>query len=241
MIQHLKSNPFLSQKLGNGDYSKYSSLHFERMITGIPETEMLIYGIPVKNIFDSMISGTRTKIDDFKLSIAEQSTESSQREGKTISLDDSITDMKTFISYKEGVIADKFHPGTPVYEEFYPHGKSEYRRAAKKDIETVFKRFIETLTRHKDSFDEAMLIEANEKYIACLTARETQLESKGKVKHGSTDIDRKRYALGVQMYKNLLTLLLINAEEPLKALAYFDESMIKKDSNDKESPALPVK
>ena len=59
----------------------------------------------------------------------------------------------------------------------------------------------------------------------------------GKVKEGMSDSDEKRYKLGVQLYKNLLALLLIYAEEPDKAANFFDESILRKKVNTDEPPA----
>ncbi len=239
MFSHHLVNPFDSERLSNDNFDKFSSIHIERLTAGVPQNGNTLYGVPVQNIFNTMITDTQACYNIWKTTAATKATESSTKEGKTINVDDAISDMKEFISFKEGVIADRFHPGTPTYEEFFPNGKSEYSHVTKKNAEKLFKRFITTLDNHKTSFDEIMLTEANDKYNAYTSFRKDQLQTISKVNADMTDSDDKRYKLSSQLYKNLLTLLLINAEEPDKAANYFDESMFKKKGKKDEPPTPP--
>jgi len=230
MISKHLNNPFLADGISNANYNQISSTHIERLTVNIPDTANMIYGVPVPTIFDTMITSTQTCYNAWKASTDLNATQKSLKEGKTISVDGSMKDMKSFISTKEGVIADKFHPGTAVYEEFFPLGLSEYSSIRKKNADKILKRFITTLEAHKDSFDASMLTEANDKYNLYLSLRKTQLQTISKVKEEKITSDDSRYALAMQLYRNLLTLLLIYAEEPEKAAVYFDESILKKKS-----------
>lgn len=230
---HVK-NPYLKIRIGDDNLSKYSSTHLERLRTNIPQTTDMIFGIPVSTLFNTMITETETVFNDWKTSTEIKATEKAQKEGKTISVNQSFEDMKSFISVKEGVIADKFPKGSPVYEEFFPLGLSEYSRLNKKNANNIFKRFISTLEIHKDVFAPEMFTEATEKYNTLISLRQAQLQKIGKVIDEISVAGSKRYALEVQLYKNLLTLLLINAEHPEKAEIYFDESILKK-KNKKEN------
>ncbi len=237
MISFHLNNPFIAERISNDNFNKYSSTHIERLTAGIPVPADTLYGVAVSTIFNTMITDTQACYNTWKSTVDIKAAETSQKEGRTISVDDSISEMKAFISRKEGVIADKYPNGSPVYEEFFPHGKTEYTTATKKSADTLFKRFNTALENHKSDFDPAALTEANEKYNNYLALRKAQLQSMGKVKEGMTDSDEKRYKLGVQLYKNLLTLLLIYAEEPDKAANFFDESILKKKANIDEPPA----
>ncbi len=229
MIYYYLSNPFLS-RLSNENFGKLSSTHIERLTANTPVTDTTLYGVPVTTIFDTMKTGTLALYTDWKSSVDLNETQKSQKEGKTISVNAAIKDVKDVISSKEGVIADKYHRGSAFFEEFFPHGLNEYSSATKKNADILFPRFITALNTHKADFDESMLSEVNDKYNIYLHSRKTQLQSISKVKDESITSNDKRRALAMQLYRNLLTLLLIYSEEPEKAAVYFDESILKRKS-----------
>jgi hypothetical protein len=235
MIANHVNNPFLSTRTSNGNFSKYAAIHIERLKANISATTDILFGTTITTIFNTMISQTENLFNDWKSSIDLSATEKSQKEGKTISVKQAFKDLKSFISIKHGVIADKFHKGTPIYEEFFPLGLNEYSKVSMKDADVVFKRFINALELHKDAFDANMLTEANEKFNTYTLLRQAQLQKIGRVKDEISNADEKRNALGLQLYKNLLTLLLIYADNPEKVDNYFDESIIAKKSK-KEAP-----
>ncbi|MGB4776213.1 MAG: hypothetical protein WBP45_13645, partial [Daejeonella sp.] len=63
---------------------------------------------------------------------------------------------------------------------------------------------------------------------AYLDSRETQLESIGSVKTLSNKGKTQRDQLALQLYINLLSLLLMNPADTDQVKAYYDESFLKK-------------
>lgn len=241
MIHFFLSNPLLNRKMSNYNFNKISAAHIARIKAFAPDPADTLFGVTVTTIMSSMIADTEAVYDAWRSTEDVESTERSKKEGRTISVDDSITDLKSFISRKKGVIADKFPKGTPAFEEFFPLGLREYSRMTKKDADTILKRFVNAVDAHKADLDPAILSEANSKYNIYLQLRKDQLQSIGKVKDGMTESERKRIRLAVQIYRNLLTLLLLNAEEPEKARNFFDESILKRKPGDQKPAALPAK
>ena len=228
MIHYYVSNPITNAQLSNDNFNKFSTTHIERLKVNIPETTNMIYGVPVATIFNSMISDTELKFNAWKASIDTGATEKAEKEGKTIDVNSSFKNFKSFISLKAGVIADKYHKNPAIFEEFYPQGAEEYSKASKAKADKIFKRFITALDKNKADFDAAVLTEANAMYDVYTTLRKVQLQKIGKVKDESSTASVQRDELSLQLYKNLLTLLLINADMPEKTAIYFDESMFKK-------------
>ena len=230
MIHYYISNPITNAQLGNDNFNKFSTTHIERLKANIPETADMIYGIPVPAIFNIMISDTELKFNAWKASIDIGATEKAEKEGKTIDVNSSFKNFKSFISLKAGVIADKYHKNPAIFEEFYPQGAEEYSKSSKAKADKIFKRFITALDKNKADFDAAIITEANAMYDEYTTLRKVQLQKIGKVKDESSTASVQRDELSLQLYKNLLTLLLINADMPEKAAVYFDESILKKKS-----------
>jgi hypothetical protein len=237
MISHYLNNPVLSERMSDDNFNKFSASHIARIKTYDPNPDGQLFGVSETTIMAAMIMTTEKSYDDWRLSANMESVDRSKKSGRTITVDDAIADLRSFISRKEGVIADKFPKGSAVYKELFPNGLKEYSAMKKKNADTILKRFITTLDAHKSDFDASVLTEANDKYNTYLSLRKNQLEAIGKVKDEITDSEDKRHDLSVQLYKNLLTLLLLNAEEPDRAGNFFDESMIKRKSNGVDIPA----
>ena len=67
-----------------------------------------------------------------------------------------------------------------------------------------------------------------------ITIRTQQLQAIGSVKGISGESKACRKALAIQLYKNLLHILLINAEQTDQVKAYFDVSFVKKTARKEE-------
>jgi hypothetical protein len=237
MISHYLVNPILAERMSDDNLNKLASSHIARLKAYVPDPSVVLYGVSVSTIIAAMLSDTQTVYSAWRSSTEAESAERSNKSGRTITVDEAIADLKSFISRKEGVIADKFPRKSAVYKESFPLGLTEYSNLTKKNADTLLKRFITTLDAHKADFEASLLTEANAKYSTYESLREGQLESKGKVQDEIADSEKKRYGLSVQLYKNLVTLLLLNPEEPEKAKSFFDESFLKKKSNGEQPPA----
>ena len=237
MISHYINNPVLSERMSDYNFNKFTASHIARIKTYTPGPDIKLYGVSAATIMTTMIADTENSYSAWRSSADVESVDRSKKSGKTITVGDSIYELKSFISRKEGVIKDKFPKGSAVYKEFFPNGLKEYSAMTKKNADAIVKRFITTLDAHKTDFDASILTEANERYNTYLSLRKGQLEAIGTVRDEITDSEDKRHDLSVQLYRNLLTLLLLNAEEPERVSNFFDESMMKKKSNGEE-PAL---
>ncbi len=240
MLINFFKNPVEASKIGAGKFGNFADTHISNLKTLIPADGATLFGIPVKDILNTLIIESESSYDEWASSLSDKSTNKSMREGKTINLDDSLENLRDLVSRKAGVIADKFPRGTPVYEELYPGGVSEYKRVSKENAANIFGRFIKVLGLHKNVLGEDIFNEVNDSYNLFTTAKDEQSSSKSQVTDKIGLYQEKRRQLSVQLFKNLLTLLLINLEQPEKAAKYFDESMLAvKNSKTEEQPIVP--
>ena len=215
------TNPFLKSKIGDDKFDKGVKNHID--LTGVIITD----DNPLTSMFIENRTATNLLYEQYSESRGKKALNLSQREGKTISVNLLLKNIKEFISLKEGIIKNKFRKGTPEYEEIYPLGKNEYNKATKKNIGKLLKRFIDSLNAHKSEIDAAILTEAQALYDSLIQTMSAQSGKKGEVKDTTSGTKELRRQLAVQLYKNMLLLLLINAENPEKVKDYFDESFIK--------------
>ena len=224
MFESLTTNQFLTIQISEDNFDKLVKSHIERTAVITADDNPLI----------TMFLDNRTAADTlykkYSDSRGKKALNLSQREGKTINVNKLIKKIKDFISLKEGIIKNKFLKGTSEYEEFFPLGKNEYAKASKKNISKLFKRFLDSLNVHKADLDPAILSEAQPMYDSLMEAMSAQSSKKGEVIDTTSGTNELRRQLAVQLYKNMLLLLLINAENPGKVKDYFDESFIKRAS-----------
>ncbi len=242
MFEKHLTNPFLTSRLSDDKFSKLTQGHIE--------TAKLLNtnGSPYAALFADNLTSTQTIFKSYNDSLSGKALNKAQREGKTIVVYTGIQSIKKFISSKEGVIKDKFPKGSPVYEELYPKGIGEYSKANVENMARLLKRFIDALTAHQGEIDKSILDQAQAYYDSFTQTRQAQLSKKGEVKDGSTASETLRKQLSVQLFKNMLLLLLIYVDNPEKVKDYFDEAFIKKSSphvdagsNNVQSAVAPAK
>jgi hypothetical protein len=215
-LNHLR-NPFLNAEISDTNFGKLASTHIERLKAS-----------NTSNRYDGLITLTEPLYQAFVGTLFTGSGSSSTKESKTMRTNETLNALKAYIGRKEGVIADKFPRNTPVYQEFFPQGLKEYRNASKKNLQVVAERFVKAAQTHSTVLGKDIAKEAQslmESYVNCRTE---QLQAIGSLKGISSESKSKRKALAVQLYKNLLHILLENAEQTGQAKDYFDISFLKK-------------
>lgn len=215
-LNHLK-NPFLNAQLSETNFGKLASIHLE-----------LLKANNVHTGYTDLIAATEPLYGSFIHALSSGSGSSSIKGSKTMRSNEAIAQLKQFISRKEGVIADLFPRKSSTYQEFFPAGLMEYRLGTKANLQPLTERFIQAAHTYQNVIGNHIAIEAQQLLDTYLSSRTEQLQAMGNVKGMSEDGKTKRKALAVQMYKNLLRILLENADNPDYAKAYYDVSFVRK-------------
>ncbi len=221
MFESLTSNQFLTMQISEDNFDKLVKSHIERT------SVIAANSSPLTAMFWDNRTAVSALYTQYSESRGKKALNLSQKEGKTINVNQIVKNIKVFVSLKEGIIKNKFFKGTAEYEEFYPLGVKEYAKASKKNIGNLFKRFIDSLNVHKMDLDSGILSEALPLYDSLMQAMSAQMNQVGNVKDITSSTKELRRQLAVQLYKNMLLLLLMNADNPQKVKDYFDESFIK--------------
>jgi len=214
MFQDHLNNPFESARISNANLSTFAEKHAALLSSFSGPPELLLALTPL--------------INNFKLQLAEISTSEGRKQAKTVSVDDLIDEIKKFISRKGGVVADKFPADSPAYQEFYPYGRVEYTKAAKKNIQVLVERFKDACIKHKSELGDEIGQQMSAYAQQLADVRKTQIENISGVKDKSSTLDTARTQLTTQLFLNLLTLTLNNINDTDKVNNYFDTSMLKR-------------
>lgn len=215
ILQHLK-NPFLAIRLSDNKFRKIALTNLQRLKANDQD-----------GAYTSLVDVTQTLYDAYEQVETAEAIELTIRQEKTVTANNAITAIKAFVSRKHGVIGDIFYEDPATFEEFFPHGLTVFRRASKKNIAKLYNTFVAAIQSHATKLDADMVQDAKLLSTAYKNSRELQLEKIGNVKELDTVQDKARYVLGVQLYKNLLTLLLMHAENTKRVIDFFDLSISK--------------
>jgi hypothetical protein len=215
-LNHLR-NPFINLQTSDANFSKLAGTHLERLKAN-----------NTGNRFEALILQTEPLYQAYINTLTAGSGSSSSKESKTVSTNDAIANVKAYISRKEGVIADKFPKKTSVYQEFFPLGLSEYRLASNKNLQLLTERFIKAAQIHSAVLGKDIAKEAQVLLDTYASSRTQQLQAIGSVKGISGESKARRKALALQLYKNLLQMLLANIDQTENVKTYFDTSFLKK-------------
>ena len=228
MITHHLNNPFDAERISEDNFGKIALANLERLKTNNQDGQ-----------FTNLIDATQPLYDIYKTSISAEVFEIALREGKTITVDEAIKGIKHYVSRKEGVIADVFDGKPEIYEQFFPQGLTEYSHASKKNIDMLFKRFADTAAAYTAELGDELAEDALTMYNNYVSLRESQLGAIGEVKELDSEADAARAELAIQLFVNLLSLLIIFKEDTQRVKDFFDESMFQKPGEEEEDEITP--
>lgn len=233
MILHHLKNPFANPTISEDNFGKIALTHLDRLKTNNQDGQ-----------FTALIEATQPLYDTYKEAVSDEAYETALREGKTISVDAAIKGLKHFASRKEGVIADAFDGKPQIYEQFFPHGLTEYSKANKKNIDTLFNRLAKTIEAHTEELGDEMAADALALYNNYVAIRDVQLQAIGEVKELDSEADGARIALAERIFLNLLSLITTFVKTPDRVKDFFDLSITKRhkeeeDDDDGDPPAEP--
>jgi len=178
-------------------------------------------------IYDEIISDTTTAYNNYFGTIADEDIKSAVKEGSTVAVYDVLREFKKNISQQEGIVRAKFGLKSDVYQEFFPHGITEYIRANMTNAETLMNRFVSSAETHQAVVGlEFVTLFTNIKNDF-ISKRETQIKLFGEVQGSKAATSKNRRDLEKQLMKNLLTVALNNIGKPKAIDIYFDQTIIR--------------
>jgi hypothetical protein len=216
-LRKFLESPFRRLKVSRDKIFKFFEDHLNRLIQAVDNGEP----------FAGLVAATQSAFDNLKLSLGSHSSTLAQKESKTMTVDLVIEEFKTAIKLREANILIHFSKDSPVYQEFFPHGKTEYNNANKASIERLMTQIITAIDNHKSELGQPLLDEFLALQTAYITARNEQLK---KMEDAGTKTDSWESSLEImqmQAFRNLLTIALQYMGEPDKIELFFTESLIR--------------
>ncbi len=183
-------------------------------------------------IYDTLILNTTASYTSYFGALSDKATQKAILEGKTLSMESSLQNFKSFASRQEGLIRSKWGKDSPEYQEFYPQGITEYTHATLATVEVIMQRYKNAATAHSADLGAAFVTEVGDIITAFMGARESQLNLKGLVENAIAKTDSNRNGIETQIMKNVLIIASNNIGNTEAVKTYFDQSIIRPDKKD---------
>jgi len=209
-------NCFLLPTISQSRFRKFAADHLRR-----------IKGAPVNPLWEAMIAQTQGKYDLYDAAFTVKDEDFNLQQGHTLNVDTIIASFKKKASQYEGAVISRYGKDSPVYQEFYPQGKTEYSTCNKTTVEGLIRRLAKAFGKYSANLGADYATKFNEMLTSYLEARGTQVSVKGSVSTGSAVLDKARQALAMQLYINLLDIAKMFIGDAPAGLAFFDQAILR--------------
>ena len=189
------------------------------------------------NLYDTLLTETQQLYETYFGTLNDVDTSNALQQSRTKSMENVRGQFSALMRRREGLISNSFTEDSPEYQEFFPHGITEYTEATLENVETLMVRIIGASATHSAELGTSLSAEFSKLKDSFIVARGKQLEQKGVVGKSSEAAGQSRNAAEIQLTKNLLTIVLNNIGNTAAAAMYFDKSIIARASDNSTGSA----
>ncbi len=234
MIQltRLVNDIFDDRELTDANLRTYADDHLIRLANKNPNS-----------VYAALIADTTSRYTDYYGSMTSEATKEAISEGLTIARRYAEEEVLAKLSRQRDLIAYKFGTDSPIYQQFFPQGMDEYRRARLDDLTTILDRYMAAATVHLTPEFPLEVAEMADLVLAYNNARTAQRDAFSETENLRTGRRESRKALTLQLTRNILTLAIDFLEDPDGFDDYFDARLLPmgtssgSDDDDDDTPA----
>lgn len=206
---------FLSIRISRERLKNFTEDHIQRLTANNPG-----------GIFTPILTTVTNEYNAYYGDLASESVNIAVQEGKTVAMNESRDNLEKNISDNEKLVAYTYRNNHDFYEEFYPHGITEYYKVDLATFETITDRYKTVLASHSADFPLSFVSDFNSLQGIFVANRAAQLTAKGNVASERSDLSTTKPILCRQLTVNLLTIALQYVGDESKADVYFDQSIL---------------
>jgi len=221
-------NHFDTQFISDDKMDLFSQDHIARLKTNNPE-----------NIYDPVITNTERAYDDYFSSKTSESVSAAQKEAATINVEKYAKEFADLISMKEGIIRGTWGKESAQYQEFYPHGITEYTKAIRATMNELMDRYLQAATKYAAELPANFI----DLFTAIInnykTSRDLQLGKMGNVAGDKLETAQNRDILETQLMSNVLVIANNNIGNTDVMKVYFTQRYIERSGRSQGEPLAP--
>lgn len=176
--------------------------------------------------YDTMLNLTEAAHTLFFGQITNKEVLLALRISRTRSVDIVLSNFEKKVTFIGDTVGSKFEKGTPEFLEFFPYGINDYHNATKEKFPVLIDVLLSAVNAHAASFAPEF-VELIQKFKEDFeSARGVQLEKKEDVTAAVLTKAQARFALEIQLSRNILDLASEYILQPEKGLAFFNQNLL---------------
>jgi hypothetical protein len=215
-LKKIAVNHLDTKEISDDNLKKFSETALQRFIANNPGS-----------IYDTMITEITAAHTDYYGAITDEDVKTAIKEGSTVAMTGELKTFKSSVSQKEGIVRGTYGVDSPIYQEFFPHGVTEYSNATLANAQTLYDRFLKAATNHQADLGLPFVTLFTTLRANFLAKRDAQLLLIGEVKGKKEVTASNRNVLEVVLMKGVLTVAINNIGKPDAIDIYFDQSFLK--------------
>lgn len=212
-------NQFRGERFSHRRFQKFSEDHLGRL-TAKPGAA----GGPIA----ALVGPTGAAHLNYFGNIGDVDVANAVSQGMSIAVESKMAEFRARVQKEHGLIKYVFGNGKlPGYQEFFPHGLTEYTDINQMNAKTLMDRFIAALTNNVNPQIPATLVEEiQDMRDAFDELRTAQIGKKESIDSERVERTGTRAILEAQLWKNVLTIALVHLDDEDACMVYFDESIL---------------
>lgn len=207
---------FNTSRISDLNLRKFCEDNIQRMIANNPG-----------GTYNILITDTTTAYNGYYGAITDEDARTAVKEGSTIAMNNAMKDFQVNISKNEGFVRGTFGKTAPIYQEFFPHGLTEYSNANLQGVGVLMDRMVTAATAHQAELGVPFLTLFTNLRDTFNTVRTAQLNLIGEVAGKKDVTETTRDEVEIQLMKNVLFIAYNNVGNTSAANTYFDQSFIR--------------
>jgi hypothetical protein len=177
-------------------------------------------------IYSTLISDTTTKYTAYYGKMSSQASQEAIKEGLTIAKNNARTNAEHKVSSLEGLVRFKFGVESQTYQEFYPHGLTEYHDSSDALLQIKFDRFVGAATTHLNADHPGEVTIISGLVTTFKNAHSAQNNAFSNIDNVITGKHVDRKALTMQLTKNFLSVAIDNIDNTDKYDDFFNPQLL---------------
>jgi hypothetical protein len=222
------SNHFNTERISDDKMDLFAQDHIARLKANNPG-----------NIYDPVITNTESAYNGYFSSKTKESVSAAQKEAATVNVEKYAKEFIELVSMKEGIIRGTWGKESSQYQEFYPHGITEYSKATRSNMNELMERYLQTATIYTLELPANFIDIFTALINNYKTSRDLQLGKMGDVSGDKLETSQNRDVLETQLMSNVLVIANNNIGNLDVMKVYFTQHYIERGGRSQGDPLAP--
>jgi hypothetical protein len=215
-LNYFYSNFLDTKNLSDDSIRKFVENHIQRLIANNGS-----------GTFTIILTDTTNKYTLYFGKMSSEDIAFAVQQSLTATVNNIIRDFKADASKQQKLISFHFPEDTPTYQEFYPHGVTEYSNATKANVELLMARMVSACTAHQAVLGPAIVALFTGYQTNYPLARNAQILKIGEVSDDKTETATTRDDVETQLIANMHFIGFTFPGNVTECMKFFDQSIIR--------------